>query len=128
MDGYQQAALILKALAHPMRLRIIESLLDEEEACVCHLEQQLGLRQAYLSQQLASLRTAGLVSDRRDGLNIYYSITAPGLESLIPDVRRLAIGIAEKDGMVLSFPSHKRAGEEPCGCPRCEPTVTLSSS
>lgn len=119
MDGYRHVAQILKALAHPARIRILETLLDEEEACVCHLEQRLGLRQAYLSQQLAKLRDVGLVHDRRDGLNIYYAITTEGLDSLIKDARQLGTKLASQGGIELRFPALAPPGAEPCGCPRC---------
>jgi DNA-binding transcriptional ArsR family regulator len=125
MNGYKHIAHILKALAHPARLRILETLLDEEEACVCHLEQRLGLRQAYLSQQLAKLREVGLVNDRRDGLNIYYAIAIDGLDDLLVDIRQLALDTA---GMGLTFPALKVHGEDPCGCPRCAVPVSQDSA
>ena len=53
MDGYEQTAEMMKALSHPTRLQILEVLSEEGESCVCHLENRLGQRQAYISQQLA---------------------------------------------------------------------------
>lgn len=72
---------LFKALAHPTRLAIIE-LLRGGELCVCHLEQALGCRQAYVSQQLTVLRDAGIVGDRREGWRIYYRVTQPVVFSL----------------------------------------------
>ncbi len=66
MQDYEAQVKIYKALAHPTRLAILDLLRDGEH-CVCHLEAFLGLRQAYISQQLLILREAGLVQDRRDG-------------------------------------------------------------
>jgi DNA-binding transcriptional ArsR family regulator len=60
----QRQADLFRALMHPARLAILD-LLRAGEACVCHLEAHLGYRQAYLSQQLAILRTAGLIRDSR---------------------------------------------------------------
>src|SRR5512136_187980 len=74
MAAYDRQAEILKALAHPIRLQILDILRDGEQ-CVCHLEAVLGLRQAYISQQLMLLRRTGLVADRKDGLRVYYRIT-----------------------------------------------------
>lgn len=68
-----QEANLLKLLAHPVRIAILK-ILRQEEACVCHIEATLGVRQAYLSQQLAVLREAGIISDRRDGWNVFYQI------------------------------------------------------
>jgi DNA-binding transcriptional ArsR family regulator len=58
---------LFKAFSHPARLAILEEL-RKGEHCVCHLEALLEARQSYVSQQLAVLREAGLISDRRDGL------------------------------------------------------------
>ncbi len=73
LDVETQKANLLKLLAHPVRIAILK-ILRQEEACVCHMEATLGYRQAYLSQQLAVLREAGIVSDRRDGWNVFYQI------------------------------------------------------
>ena len=74
MDGYAAAGDLFKACGHPVRLQILEVLLRDGEACVCHLEAHLGQRQAAISQHLAKLRQVGLVTDRRDGWNVYYSV------------------------------------------------------
>ena len=67
------AANFLKALSHEYRLLLL-CLLSEREMSVSELEQALDLRQANVSQQLARLRSDKLVSTRRDGKVIYYSI------------------------------------------------------
>ncbi len=69
----QDAAAFLKALSHEGRLMILCYLASGEKS-VSELEQLLGSRQAAVSQQLARLRIEGLVSTRRDGKAIYYSI------------------------------------------------------
>lgn len=70
---------IFKALAHPTRLRILNLLL-EEPLCVCELEALLRLPQPMLSRHLAYLRAAGLVTDRRAGIRVHYSL-APGQQT-----------------------------------------------
>jgi len=60
MDPLEDSAALFKLLSHPSRLAILQVLRDGEE-CVCHMEAALGLRQAYISQQLMVLRQAGLV-------------------------------------------------------------------
>lgn len=82
MDAYTRQACYLKALAHPVRLAILD-ILREGEACVCHIQAMLGLRQAYISQQLIILRRAGLVKARKDGLNVFYQVADPGLFALL---------------------------------------------
>ena len=106
----QHQADLFRALMHPARLAILD-LLRSGEACVCHLEAHLGYRQAYLSQQLAILRAAGLIRDRRAGWNIYYEVARPELFALL-DLSRALAG-ATADG--------KRAQERSpdCPCPKC---------
>jgi ArsR family transcriptional regulator len=73
---------LFKALAHPKRLAILEALRDGEH-CVCELEEALNLRQAYVSQQLTTLREAGLVCYRKDGWNVIYRIAQPEVYTLL---------------------------------------------
>lgn len=68
---YAAESQLLKALAHPTRIAILE-ILRAGEQCVCHIEAILGLRQAYISQQLMVLRRAGIITNRREGWNQYY--------------------------------------------------------
>jgi DNA-binding transcriptional ArsR family regulator len=79
---YDRQAAVCRALSHPARLAILGALRAGEQ-CVCHIEAALGLRQAYISQQLMVLREAGLVIDRRDGWNIFYRLRDPGTSRLI---------------------------------------------
>ncbi|MDY0125509.1 MAG: metalloregulator ArsR/SmtB family transcription factor [Anaerolineaceae bacterium] len=79
---------LFKLLGHPARLAILELLRDGEH-CVCHLEAYLGLRQAAISQQLALLREAGLVLDRRDGWNVYYRLADTTIFALIDEAAAL---------------------------------------
>ena len=67
---------LFKALADETRLRIL-NLVAHRELCVCHLVEALGLGQSRVSRHLAHLRNAGLVSDRREGAWMYYSLTEP---------------------------------------------------
>ena len=58
---YDEATIRLKAMAHPVRLQILDMLRGGDEVCVCHMEAALRRRQAYISQQLMVLRDANLV-------------------------------------------------------------------
>jgi ArsR family transcriptional regulator len=64
---------LFRALGDETRLRII-ALLAHGELCVCHLQAALGLPQPSVSRQLAILRAAGLVEDRREGTWVYYRL------------------------------------------------------
>jgi len=57
--------------------------------CVSDLEAQLGIRQPTLSQQLGVLRNEGVVSTRREGKNIYYSVADPALLDILAVLYRL---------------------------------------
>lgn len=74
-DKAKRAADFLKALAHQSRLMIL-CILSEGEKSVSELEDILSLRQPTVSQQLARLRADGLVTTRRDGKAIYYSLAS----------------------------------------------------
>ncbi|MFK7942322.1 MAG: ArsR/SmtB family transcription factor [Paracoccaceae bacterium] len=73
MENAQRATDFLKALAHEGRLLILCHLASGEKS-VTELEDLLSARQAAVSQQLARLRMEGLVSYRRDGKAMYYSL------------------------------------------------------
>jgi len=68
-----KASDFLKALSHPSRLLVL-CLLSEGERSVTELETALSLRQPTVSQQLARLRSDGLVETRRDGKTIFYRL------------------------------------------------------
>jgi ArsR family transcriptional regulator len=65
---------VFKALADKTRLRIL-ALLGNNEVCVCHIHDTLGVPQPTVSRHLAYLRKAGLVAVRRDGVWMHYQIT-----------------------------------------------------
>jgi ArsR family transcriptional regulator len=75
MDFETQTQL-LKALAHPTRLRIIE-ILRQEPVCVKHIGDLMDIPQANLSQHLSILRSHGIVSCCREGSRICYSVRDP---------------------------------------------------
>ena len=72
--AYHLQADMLKALAHPTRLKILELLCDGER-CVCEIEPALGRRQPNISQHLAILRASRLVEARKDGVRMIYRVT-----------------------------------------------------
>lgn len=70
------ACALLKVLANPDRL-LLMCRLSQGELSVGELEEQLGIRQPTLSQQLGLLRESGLVTTRREGKSIVYSVASP---------------------------------------------------
>lgn len=82
------ASEFMKALAHEGRLMILCHLFEGEKS-VSELEALIGARQAAVSQQLARLRLEGLVTSRREGKAIYYSIDDPRARKLIETLHGL---------------------------------------
>jgi ArsR family transcriptional regulator, arsenate/arsenite/antimonite-responsive transcriptional repressor len=70
-------AALFQALGDPTRLRIL-GLLVTGEVCVCHIHESLRIPQPRASRHLAYLRRTGLVDTRREGLWVYYRISASG--------------------------------------------------
>ena len=111
---YTDATARFKALAHPVRLQILD-MLRGGEVCVCHMEAALGKRQAYISQQLIVLRDAGLVESRKDGLSVYYRL----VDEVVADLLETALGPAD-DGALQVLKT--------CPCPRCAEAVSEAAS
>ena len=88
---YAIEAELLNALAHPIRLQILD-LLRQGELCVCDLQLTLQRRQAYVSQHLMALREAGIVTCRKEGLRVYYRLSDRHLLSLLDEVGALSQG------------------------------------
>ncbi len=63
-----------RALADETRRRCLLLLIEQEEMCVCELTNAMGLPQPKISHHLGALRKAGLVSDRKQGLWVYYRL------------------------------------------------------
>jgi DNA-binding transcriptional ArsR family regulator len=88
LEQARQASELLKAISHETRL-IILCLLSEGEKSVSQLEETLSMPQAAVSQQLARLRFDRLVSTRRDGRMIYYSISNKQIAGIIEQLYTL---------------------------------------
>jgi DNA-binding transcriptional ArsR family regulator len=116
MDEWTSLARDFKALGHPVRLAILDALRGGEQ-CVCHLESALGMRQAYISQQLAVLKEAGIIRERRDGWNMYYRVIRPDIFALI----ERAGGLASRPGKAFDRLHRARAPIADCPCPKCSP-------
>jgi ArsR family transcriptional regulator len=87
-DNAQTASDFLKAISHEGRLMILCSLANGEKS-VTEIEEMLSSRQAAVSQQLSRLRLEGLVTARREGKQIYYSLTDDRARMIIERVYEL---------------------------------------
>jgi len=88
MGNARRASAFLKAIGHESRL-IILCTLAEGERSVGDLENLLKQRQASISQQLARLRSEGLVTARRDGKTVYYSLSSDEARAVVGIVYQL---------------------------------------
>jgi DNA-binding transcriptional ArsR family regulator len=112
---FEAEAKVLRVLAHPGRLAILEALRNGP-ACVCHLTALLGRPQVYISQQLAVLRDAGLATTRRDGAFVYYSLHDYSVLGLI-DMLGRAVGRAPAPALGVA------PKLDQCACPQCQGAV-----
>jgi DNA-binding transcriptional ArsR family regulator len=87
-SGAAQAVGVLKTLANEDRLMLMCQL-SQGEHCVSELEEELGIAQPTLSQQLGVLRNEGVVTTRRQGKNIYYSVADPRTLEILVLLHRL---------------------------------------
>lgn len=104
---------LLSTLGNPVRLQILLAV-GRGEACVCHLESLLELRQAYISQQLMTLRAEKIITSRREGKYIYYRLVDPDILGIIQSAAEL-VGLP-KDSIEIQEHSN-------CECPRCNITT-----
>jgi len=79
---YSDLADYLKALAHPTRLRILKALLNGE-MCVKSMWEELDLQQSNVSQHLTTLKSRGIISSRREGAKICYSVVDPRAKEVL---------------------------------------------
>lgn len=89
---YELKAEFFKTLGHPARIRVLE-LLSEREHAVAEMLPEVGIEPANLSQQLAVLRRAGLVTTRKEGSNVFYSLISPHVAELLAVARLILTGV-----------------------------------
>jgi len=70
---YETKARIVKAMAHPVRLFIIDCL-KQKKRCVCDLSEMVGIDVSTVSRHLRVMETAGIVEKRKQGLKVFYSL------------------------------------------------------
>ncbi len=74
VSKFERQAEIFKALANPVRLEIIDVLLDGEK-CVCEIIEKLNkYEQPHISKSLAKLKSVGIIEDRKEGLKVFYKL------------------------------------------------------
>jgi DNA-binding transcriptional ArsR family regulator len=96
---------LFKALAHPARIRVLEVLSDGERS-VGDLQPLVGIEASHLSQQLAVLRRARLVTSRKDGASVIYAVKDELVVDLLRVAKRLLINsLAETSDLLADLRS-----------------------
>ena len=101
-DVAARKAELFKALAHPVRVRVLEQLVAGERA-VGDLALALAVEPSHLSQQLAVLRRAGVVSTRRTGSAVFYALRDPRTSQLLYVARQLLVSSLEGSAELLDY-------------------------
>lgn len=102
MDKYEIYELhcdVCKVLHHPVRLAVLHSL-GEGDKSAAELLEALGVSKANLSQHMKSLKSRGIVSARREGQNVYYSLKYPKILRALELMNDVLIEILEEQGAI----------------------------
>jgi ArsR family transcriptional regulator len=105
---------LLSLIGQPARIQIL-LVLSEQDACVCHLEAALGMRQSSISQHLTALREGGIVCTNREGRNMFYHLVQPEVVGILMQTALLA-GLSKED-----MDAARRRHVNGCECPHCNP-------
>jgi DNA-binding transcriptional ArsR family regulator len=87
-DHYALTARIMKAVAQPIRLAILDSLRDGER-CVCDIARAVGAERSNVSRHLAVLAGAGILASRKRGLQVFYELRTPCILNVFGCVREV---------------------------------------
>ena len=107
----QAVSEVFKALGHPSRVFIVEKL-KEEEHCVCELSEMIGVDMSTVSRHLSLLKKAGIVTDRKEGTTVYYSLACDCLGQMITGVENiLRIQLESQAAVLAAIQNDCTAGE-----------------
>lgn len=93
IDKLEVAASKLRAMAHPMRIAIIELLTDNEKLTVTEIYEFLNIEQASASHHLNILKNKGLLESKRRGKRIFYSLKYEHLTRVVDCINRCGSGV-----------------------------------
>ncbi len=99
---YETRAKVLKALAHPARLKLVDVLAEHDEVCVCDLTAAIGMDMSTVSRHLAQLKNAGIVESDKRGQMVFYRLRAKCLKSLFACIESVVKTHVDQQRKVLS--------------------------
>ncbi len=95
--NYEKNAEVLKALAHPIRIKILKELITRGACNVTQIVDILGIPQSTVSQHLSKMKSQKLIMNDRKGLEVYYSAQNKTINSIVEILLDLKILIASKN-------------------------------
>ena len=98
---FERQAEIAKAVAHPLRVAVIDFLKDGEK-CVCDIAEQVGSERSNVSRHLTVMVRAGVLSYRKEGLKVFYNLKTPCIAEFLSCVTRALKQQARENEMLLA--------------------------
>jgi len=98
---FERQAEIAKAVAHPLRMAVLDFLKDGEK-CVCEIAEHIGSERSNVSRHLAVMVRAGVLSCRKDGLKVFYSLRTPCVAEFLSCVVRVLKQQAKENEKLLA--------------------------
>lgn len=102
MQLYEKQAMIAKAIAHPVRMAVLDYLKPGEQ-CVCDIAEAVGTERTNLSKHLSVMTSAGVLQSRKDGLKVMYSVKTPCLLGFMDCIKKCLIEQAEEQQNMLEM-------------------------
>ena len=99
---YETRAKVLKALAHPARLKLVDILAEHEEVCVCELTEAIGMDMSTVSRHLTQLKSVGIVESDKRGQMVFYRLRVKCLRSLFGCIESVLKDQVDQQLKVLS--------------------------
>jgi ArsR family transcriptional regulator len=97
---YEKQADIAGAIAHPLRIAIL-NFLKEGEQCVCNIAEHVGSERSNVSRHLSIMVNAGILTYRKDGLNVIYSLKCPCIVDFFSCITRILRQQAKENKKLL---------------------------
>jgi len=82
---------VLKVISHPVRLEILELLIEKEVLAVAEIRREIDIEQSLLSHHLTKMKDKGVLSSARKGKNIFYQVTIPEIANIFDCMRHCNI-------------------------------------
>ena len=99
---FERQAEIAKAVAHPLRIAVIDFLKDGER-CVCEIAERVGSERSNISRHLAVMVRAGVLTCRKDGLKVFYSLKTPCVAEWLSCITRVVKQQAKDNEKLLAM-------------------------